>query len=144
MLLLTINDVVKAVHGFTLIFGVVAIATSSMEIEMGIKFVADLLAYMNVILQTPEFRKMDCCMYEFDCRTMHWDPDGNGSWNLKSKIPFIKTNPPGVLTVLPPPVQTEASFWIWLKVLYYNNEFALSVGFSKEELFNNDVRRLLL
>ena len=84
---MTTKDCVKKVHGLTLIFGDVAITTLSMEIEMGLRLLPDLEAYTNEILYIPEFKKRDCCINEFDCRTMHWDPDGNGTWNVKSEIP---------------------------------------------------------
>ena len=81
------KDCVNKVQDDTLIFGVVAIITPSMEIEMGLRLLPDLEAYIKDILYIPEFKNTDCCINEFDCKTMHWDPDGNGNWNVKSKIP---------------------------------------------------------
>ena len=117
LLLLTTKDVLKTVHRIMLLFRDIAITTSSMEIEMGFRLLPDLEPYINEIKYVPEFKKIDCCINGINCKTMHWDPDGNGSWNVKSNVPFIKTNPPSVFTVVPPPVQTKPSFWFWLKVL---------------------------
>ena len=107
LLLLTTKDVLKTVHRITLLFGDIAITTSSMEIEMGFRLLPDLEPYINEIKYVPEFKKIDCCINGINCKTMHWDPDGNGSWNVKSKVPFIKTNPPGEFTVLPPHHQSK-------------------------------------
>ena len=57
LLILTTKDCVKKVHGLTLIFGVVAITTLSMGIEMGLRLLPDLEAYINEILYIPKFKK---------------------------------------------------------------------------------------
>ena len=69
--MLTTKDCVKKVQGVTLIFGVVAIIPPSMEIEMGLRLLPDLEAYIKETLYIPEFKKIDCWINEFDCKTMH-------------------------------------------------------------------------
>ena len=62
----------------------VDITIPSIEIDNGLRLLPDLEANIHEISSVPEFKKIDCCINEVDCRTMHWDPDGNGSWNVKS------------------------------------------------------------
>ena len=53
LLIMTTKDCVKKVHGITLMFGLVAIMISSMEIEMGLILLPYLEANINKILYVP-------------------------------------------------------------------------------------------